>query len=212
MYICENTFCCFKKIQREYNMLFLEILSWVDFIYVQTNLSRLFLPTFAHPLPPAPSCWSFYNLIPAPPGPLGEPWDVLGKCLFLVDLAWNFNLSKPAPTCCHHNSFEPSTFALGHEFFKIFVCTVRLKAAARQRKACSLQQSFTFAQVIVSVCLVYPSQKWEGHKKGRVTLMMNNAALFFVLVWFFLQLLHLEGRQFECLSSERKMANLVLCA
>lgn len=70
MYICENTYCCFKKKYR-IEMLILEILSCADFIYVNSSLLRLFLPAFAHPLPPAPTCWLLYNLVPASTWP---PW------------------------------------------------------------------------------------------------------------------------------------------
>lgn len=39
-------------------------------------------------------------------GPPGKLLEVIGKCLFLVDLTWNFNLGKPPATCCHRDSFE----------------------------------------------------------------------------------------------------------
>lgn len=52
-------------------MLILEILSCADFIYVNSSLLRLFLPAFAHPLPPAPTCWLLYNLVP---GSTWPPW------------------------------------------------------------------------------------------------------------------------------------------
>lgn len=56
-------------------MLILEILSCADFIYVNSSLLRLFFPAFAHPLPPAPTCWLLYNLVPASTWP---PWWALG--------------------------------------------------------------------------------------------------------------------------------------
>lgn len=55
-------------------------------------------------------CWCFYTqLVTLLLGfiwPPGKSLDVLGKCLFLLDLTWNFNLGKPAATCCHGDSFE----------------------------------------------------------------------------------------------------------
>lgn len=70
---------------------------YADFIFSWSNQDS-FLLMLLHPAGhPLLGC-----LIWSP----GKSLDVLGKCLFLVDLTWNFNLGKPAATCCHGDSFE----------------------------------------------------------------------------------------------------------
>lgn len=88
-------------------MLLLLILSYADFIFFWSDLARLSLLMLSHPQPPVHPPLPSWSLRPwGSPAPLGTSLDVLGKCLFLVDLTWNFNLGKPAATCCHGDSFE----------------------------------------------------------------------------------------------------------
>lgn len=87
-------------------MLLLVVFSYADLIFFWNNLARLSLLVLAHlhPLYPPPPSWSLPSR--GSSAPLGKSLGVLGKCLFLVDLTWNFNLGKPAATCCHGDSFE----------------------------------------------------------------------------------------------------------
>lgn len=104
VYIWHNIFCHLKKKKKEYFTFSDIFLCWFYFFF-WSNLARLFLLMLAHPHPSVrPPSWSLCSW--GSSGPLGKSLDVLGKCLFLVDLTWNFNLGKPAATCCHSDSFE----------------------------------------------------------------------------------------------------------
>lgn len=141
-------------------MLLLGILFSADFIFFWRNLTSLFADTCT----PCPPCsWGGS-------GPLGKVLAVAGKCLFLVDLMWNFNLSKPAATCCHSDSFE---LCFLHWVMNSSVhFYVLLDPSQQQSRGKSM---FTARQL--RPCPDYRQQlscsllqEKKGHKKGRPTL------------------------------------------
>lgn len=101
-------------------------------------------------------------------GPPGKSLAVIGKCLFLVDLTWNFNLGKPPATCCHGDSFELLLSLWVMNSSRYFYLLLHFRQQQSIEKHVYCRTASPLPKLLSVFALLTSLRRGRGHKRSRM--------------------------------------------